>query len=214
MGLFTKKPVSQSADQPLYTLTNQETLLFVGLGNPGPDYEGTRHNIGFACLDHFIDSHKEMDKWHHKPTLKCTLTSGTFGSTRVLAIKPTTYMNLSGQAVHAVQKFYKLRPSQIYLIHDELDITFGLIRTRFGGSSAGHNGVQSIIDQAGDKSNRIRIGIKNPLLQKTDSAQFVLKRFADVERKYLPALLKEIDSILVECIYSHKLPTDTRQFIV
>ncbi len=214
MGLFTKKPLSQSADHSLYTVSNQETLLFVGLGNPGAEYEGTRHNIGFASLEHFVSSHEEMGKWHDKPALKCQLTSGVFGSTRVLAIKPSTFMNLSGQAVQAVKKFYKLQSSQIYLVHDELDITFGLIRTRVGGSSAGHNGIQSIIDHTNSDTNRIRIGIKNPLLEKTDSTQFVLRRFADVEKKYLPALYKEIDSILVECIYSHKLPPDTRQFIV
>ena len=214
MGLFAKKPVETSAHAPLYTLSNQFTVLFVGLGNVGKEYDSTRHNIGFAVLDAFIESHGEFDKWVQKKDLKCLMTTGTLGSTRVIAIKPTTFMTERGQAVTAVQQFYKIANDKTIVVHDELDIDFGQIRTRIGGGSAGNNGIKSIISHCGEDFGRVRIGILNEHRGNQEASDFVLKPFSKEEKGHLPALLREADSMLTEALYGTSLSTETRSFIV
>jgi len=166
MALFQKKPHA-SSNLPYYTVSLGKTLLIVGLGNPEAKYDGTRHNIGFACVDH-LTTKLDFPGWVEKKDLKCLLTQETVGANRVIVIKPTTYMNLSGEAVQAVQSFYKIPLSQIIAIYDELDIDFGQIRSRLGGSSAGHNGIQSIIQHLGEEFGRVRIGIHNDIATKAD----------------------------------------------
>ncbi len=214
MGLLSKKPVTKSVDSPLYTVGAQSTLMIVGLGNPGAQYDGTRHNIGFYCLDHFVKSHEEFSAWQQKSQMKLQMATGTLGSTKIIAIKPATYMNLSGQAVAAAQRFYKIPTKNIFVIHDELDLPFGQIRSRYGGGSAGHNGISSIIDSVGEEFGRIRVGISNETAVKTDTATFVLWHFLTTERQHLPSLAREIDSLLVESIYGGQLPNDTRTFMI
>src|SRR5579864_8169679 len=142
MPFLQKKP-QVSSSLPLYTLGLQKTTLIVGLGNVGQQYIGTRHNIGFHCLEAFAKA-TEFPDWIEKKDLKGQLTSQTLGDRRVILMKPTTMMNLSGEAVQATANFYKIAPQDIVVVHDELDIDFGQIRTRVGGSDAGHNGVKSI----------------------------------------------------------------------
>lgn len=214
MGLFAKKPVETSSHAPLYTLSNQYTILLVGLGNIGKEYDGTRHNIGFSVLDNFVDTHDEFDNWVLKKDLKCHMATGTLGSTRVIAIKPTTFMNESGQAVKAVQQFYKVPNDKTIVVHDELDIDFGQIRTRLGGGSAGNNGIKSMISHCGDNFGRVRIGILNEHRGNQEASDFVLKQFSKEEQGHLSALLREADSILTEALYGTSLPTETRSFIV
>ncbi len=216
MGLFVRNQNNKS-EQPLYRLTNAgqtKTLLLVGLGNPGKDYDGTRHNIGFDCLDHFAE-HNEFPAWTTKKDLKCLLNMHTLGDSRVILCKPTTFMNNSGEAVQAVQNFYKLADSATIIVHDELDIPFGQIRLRTGGGSAGHNGIKSISALTGDNTGRIRIGIANDFSGQADSADFVLGKFTSDEQKHLPALRQEVNSIIVEHVYgdSH-LPIETRSFLI
>lgn len=196
---------------PLYTLGLNRTVMIVGLGNPGREYNNTRHNIGFATLDYFVDK-QEFEPWIIKKDLKCHLTSHQIGEARVIAVKPTTYMNLSGEAVQAVAHFYKVPLNQIVVVHDELDIPFGQIRTRMGGESAGHNGIKSVIQVAGKDFGRVRIGIKAHT--KMDSADFVLGKFDSEEMTHMPALFKETAAILTEYIYGDSLPHETRSFIV
>src|SRR5437762_2970206 len=105
MGLFTKKVVPVTA--PLYTMGDQQAVLVVGLGNPGKKYDGTRHNLGFTCVDEFAVVN-DFPKWVIKKTLQCRLTQTSLGDSRVIVAKPTTFMNLSGQAVKRVQQFYKV----------------------------------------------------------------------------------------------------------
>src|SRR5690349_19758925 len=128
MGLFTKKPMQSSKTAPLYTIGGQKTMLIVGLGNPGKEYDGTRHNIGFMALNDFASAHSEFTPWINKKDLKCELTTGLIGGIRVILMKPTTFMNESGQALTSVQNFYKLANSQTIVVHDEIDIPFGQIR--------------------------------------------------------------------------------------
>ena len=210
MALFQKKPLAGSF-APLYTLGMNRTVLLVGLGNKGKQYVGTRHNIGFECVDAFVRT-SEISAWVEKKDLKCLHSSGTVGNTRVIAIKPTTFMNLSGEAVQAAAQFYKVPADSILVIHDELDIPFGQIRTRVGGSDAGNNGIKSIIQHIGPDFGRVRIGIKadTPM----DGKDFVLARFDEEEQQQLPNLIRETTAILTEYIYGDKLPHETRSFIV
>lgn len=214
MGLFQKKFTNTSSTAPLYTIGGQSTILIVALGNPGKDYEATRHNAGFICADSFVKAHDELSDWVTKKDMSCQISTGTMGPTRVLIIKPTTFMNESGRAVQAVQSFYKVGNAQTVVIHDELDIDFGQIRTRMGGGAAGHNGIKSMISHCGDDFGRIRIGINNEHKPGLDSSDFVLKAFSSDEKKHLPAMTREVEGIVVEIIYSGKVHPETRNFIV
>ncbi|MDB5166571.1 MAG: Peptidyl-tRNA hydrolase [Candidatus Saccharibacteria bacterium] len=212
MSLFTLRPESGTVAQ-YYTIGNNQTVLLVGLGNVGKEYEGTRHNVGFDVLDAFVEK-VGLSGWQDKKDMKCHLASGTVGTKRVIAIKPTTFMNLSGEAVQAVAHFYKIAPSDVLVIHDELDIPFGQIRLRVGGGPAGHNGIKSVSQHIGPDYGRVRIGIGPKLHDKQDSSDFVLAKFSKEQVELLPALRKEVVSILTEYVYgSQALPTETRSFI-
>lgn len=214
MALFQKKFTNTSSTAPLYTIGGQSTLLIVGLGNPGKEYEYTRHNAGFICVDAFVQAHNEFGEWVNKKDLSCLLTSGVFGPTRVIVIKPTSFMNESGRAVQAVQAFYKIASTQTIVVHDELDIDFGQIRTRMGGGSAGHNGIKSIATHTGEDFGRIRIGINNEHKATQDSSDFVLKSFNAEEKSQLSALTREAESMMIEIIYRGNVLPETRSFIV
>ncbi len=211
MALFQKKPhVSSSA--PLYTLGLNKTILVVGLGNIGKDYENTRHNIGFETINDFIKL-QNFPEWVNKRDLKAHITSGNIGSARVIAARPTTFMNLSGAAVQAVENFYKINPTDIVVIHDELDIPFGQIRTRLGGGSAGHKGVESVSERIGPDYYRIRIGIGSEQSAKIDSANFVLDKFNPDELNQMDLLKREVNSMLTEFIVGGTMPNETRRFV-
>jgi PTH1 family peptidyl-tRNA hydrolase len=212
MALFQRDPHASHERQQLFTVGANKTVLLVGLGNIGKEYEDTRHNLGFACLDAFAKAH-EFDTWTEKKDLKCYLASRTLGETRVLLCKPVTFMNLSGEAVQKVAHFYKLANSQIAVVHDELDIPFGQIRMRTGGADAGHNGIKSLIQHLGSDFGRVRIGISGDKPEKMDEADYVLAKLTTKEQAELPHLTREVTSILTEYVFSGKLPHDTRSFI-
>jgi len=213
MGLFQNRPQTGETVH-YYTLGQNKTTLVVGLGNLGPEYDHTRHNIGFACLDAFAKAN-DFDRWLAKKDLKCHLTSATLGETRVILIKPTTFMNLSGEAVQAVMQFYKIDPHKVIIVHDELDIPFGQIRLRVGGGSAGHNGLKSIIQHVGGDFARVRIGIGPKEPEHIDTADFVLQKFPQAQQKHHHELTREVNAILSEYIYGDgQLPTETRNFLI
>ncbi len=212
MGLFQKKPDVENS-KPIYTLGLQKHVLIVGLGNVGKKYDGTRHNIGFEIIDALAAS-QGIDGWADKKDLKSIVASGNVGNTRVILCKPTTMMNLSGSAVQAVSHFYKIMPDAMVVVHDELDIPFGQIRTRTGGSDAGHNGVKSLIEQLGEDFGRVRVGVGPKKPAAMDSADFVLAKFSDTEQKQMKNLLQESTAILTEFIHSSQLPAETRSFLV
>lgn len=197
-----------------YTVGLNKTILLVGLGNPGKDYELTRHNVGFLCVDEFVSKTDEMEDWLQKKDLKCLVSSGRIGDARVIAIKPTTFMNLSGEAVRAVMNFYKVNPEYVAVIHDELDIDFGQIRLRVGGSSAGHNGVKSVTGAIGESYGRVRVGVGPKQPAKIKSEDFVLQKFSPEELAQLPNLKREVAAILSEYIHGGELPHDTRNFLI
>lgn len=189
-----------------------KTLLLVGLGNPGDEYDNTRHNIGFAVLDEFARKNK-FDPWVNKKDFKCLLTSQQMNDTRVMLIKPSTFMNLSGEAVQAVVHFYKIAPASVIVVHDELDVDFGQIRSRIGGSSAGHNGIKSVTKHLGENYGRVRIGIGPKQPEEMESADFVLQKFNEKEQGSLPALLRETNALLSEYAYGAPVVAETRNFL-
>ncbi len=197
MGLFDRKNTNYNESQPLYTLSSSQNLLVVGLGNVGAAHAKNRHNIGFMAIDRYKASHDFSD-WIEKKDLQCYIATGTVGSTRVILIKPTTMMNLSGEAVQKVQNFYKITDVETLAIYDELDVNFGTIRTRVGGGSAGHNGIKSLLQHAGEGFGRIRIGIGPKSHEQMDSADFVLQNFSETEVGKLPKVLKEACALIDE----------------
>lgn len=211
MGLFQKKTVEHSLN---FSLDGKKTLLIVGLGNIGKEYTNTRHNIGFMCLDAFKDTQSEFEPWQDKKGLHGTLSSGIFGTTKVILAKPSTLMNNSGQSVQAIIDYYKIPLPSVVVVHDELDITFGQIRTRLGGSSAGHNGIKSVTSLIGDAYGRIRIGIEGNKPSEMPVADYVLAKFSSDEQKNLSLLEREVSSILIEFIYRGELFPETRDFLL
>jgi PTH1 family peptidyl-tRNA hydrolase len=214
MAWLQKRP-QVSNPTMFYTVGLNKSLLLVGLGNPGKEYDLTRHNVGYMVIDDFVARNSEMEPWMLKKDLKCLISTGRLGETRVIAVKPTTFMNLSGEAIQAVSSFYKIGPEDTAIIHDELDIAFGQVRMRVGGTSAGHNGIKSISEHIGEEYGRIRIGIGPKKPARMDSADFVLQKFSSDELSQLENLKKEVGAILSEYIFSNSaLPTETRSFIV
>lgn len=213
MALFQRRPEVGQAIQ-YYTLGQNKQILIVGLGNPGKEYDGTRHNIGFAALDAFAEAN-ELGPWVNKKDLRCEMATGRMGDAQVILIKPATYMNLSGEAVQAVAHFYKIPAERILAVYDEIDVPFGQIRLRTGGSSAGHNGVKSLIQHLGEGFGRVRIGIGPKQPEQMDSADFVLAKFSKEQQEQLKNLTRETNAILSEYTYGDaQLPQETRNFLV
>ncbi|HET6863624.1 MAG TPA: aminoacyl-tRNA hydrolase [Candidatus Saccharimonadales bacterium] len=211
MALFQKKPQVQSS-APLYTLGANKTVLIIGLGNPGKEYEDTRHNIGFAVLDGFAKNN-EFPGWVAKKDLKCELTHQTMGNARVILCKPMTFMNKSGEAAQAVQHFYRVYNQNTLAVYDELAIPFGTLRTRVGGSDAGHNGLKSLIQHLGDDFGRLRIGVAAATYEKADAAEFVLGKFNKEEATGLNQIIREANAIMTEYVFDGELLTATRSVL-
>ena len=203
MALFVKRN-TEGDSLPLYSTSLGETVLIAGLGNIGKEYVGTRHNIGFEAVDYFAKLY-DFPAWIEKKDLRCHLTKNRVGDKNVIIIKPTTFMNESGQSVLATQKYFRLPNSKTVVVHDDLDVDFGQIRCRRGGGSAGNNGIKSLITQLGEDFYRLRIGIKNSQLEKMDSADFVLAKFNKEERGSITKLTKEVSSIISEYTVQGKL---------
>jgi PTH1 family peptidyl-tRNA hydrolase len=211
MGLFQNRP--QTSDPVQYaTVGLNKTLLIVGLGNPGAEYARNRHNVGFMCLSDFARKNN-FASWIHKKDLKCEITQATLGDTRVFLCKPDTFMNLSGEAVQAVMHFYKLNLGQLIVVHDELDINFGQIRCRVGGSAAGNNGIKSVTQHMGEQYGRVRIGIGPKVPAQMDTADFVLQDFNGEQSKELPTMLREVSALLSEYAYGSPVTAETRSFL-
>lgn len=208
MALFQKKPQVQSS-APLYSIGAHKTILIIGLGNPGKEYAGTRHNIGFEVLDEFAKKN-DFPAWIAKKDLKSQLSIQNMGENRVILCKPATFMNDSGQAAQAVQRFYQVYNQSTLAIYDELAVAFGSLRTRLGGSDAGHNGVKSLIQHIGDDFGRLRIGVGSKTPQKADAANFVLGRFTKKEQESLPLIIREASAITTEFIFGNQLHHETR----
>tara|TARA_Y100000591_G_scaffold238281_1_gene208969 strand:+ start:776 stop:1339 length:564 start_codon:yes stop_codon:yes gene_type:complete len=169
-------------------------LLFVGLGNPTPDSENNRHNVGFKIIDAI---NKKFSLSKQKPKFKGLLTTGLINNKKVYAIKPLTFMNNSGICIRELIEYFKIDVGDIVVFHDDLDVEFGKIKTKFGGSSAGHNGIESIDKFIGKDYSRVRIGIGKPK-GKIDTADYVLQNFDEEEIIGIDSVSKNIiDSIKI-----------------
>ena len=153
--------------------------LIVGLGNPGSQYEQTRHNIGFLVVDRLVD-----ETGAH-PLSSSSFHGQLYKKADALFLKPTTFMNRSGISVQAVKNFYKIETEQIIVIHDDLDLPFGAVRFKKGGGSGGHNGLKSIDALVGSDYLRVRMGIGKPAY-KSQVVDYVLHDFGDEEKAVLP----------------------------
>ena len=168
-------------------------FLLVGLGNPGSKYAENRHNIGFMALDQIVRRHS-FSNWRNR--FQSLAAEGQLGSKRVLALKPSTFMNESGRAVEEAARFYKLRTENIIVMHDELDLDFGKIRLKQGGGLAGHNGLRSIKKCLSENFTRVRIGIGHPGDKKL-VYRYVLSNFPKSEATGLEILIDAISDSAV-----------------
>ena len=167
-------------------------ILLVGLGNPTPDSQDNRHNIGFKIID-AINQKFGLSK--QKPKFKGLLTTGNISNKKIYAIKPLTFMNNSGICIRELIEYFKINVDDVIVFHDDLDIDFGKIKTKFGGSTAGHNGIASIDKFIGKDYSRVRIGIGKPDL-KIAASDFVLNNFNEDEKIELSKITLHImDSI-------------------
>lgn len=161
-----------------------EPLLVVGLGNPGPQYAKTRHNLGFMVADLLAARIGAAFKVHKRSGAE--VVTGHLGGRAVVLAKPRTYMNESGRQVGPLAQFYSVPAGNVIVVHDELDIDFGRIRLKLGGGEGGHNGLRSVANALGSKDfQRVRIGVGRPPGRK-DPAAFVLEPFSAAERTEVP----------------------------
>ena len=163
-------------------------LLFVGLGNPTPNSQDNRHNIGFKVVDAI---NKKFGLSKQKPKFKGLLTTGNIGEKKIYVIKPLTFMNNSGICIRELLEYFKIEAEDVIVFHDDLDIEFGKIKVKFGGSSAGHNGIASIDKFIGKDYSRVRIGIGKPE-NKVPASDYVLNDFTEDEQKHLEKIINNI----------------------
>ena len=167
-------------------------ILLVGLGNPTPNSQDNRHNIGFKIIDAI---NKKFGLSKQKPKFKGLLTTGNISNKKIYAIKPLTFMNNSGICIRELIEYFKINVDDVIVFHDDLDIDFGKIKTKLGGSAAGHNGIASIDKFIGKDYSRVRIGIGKPDL-KIAASDFVLNNFNEDEKIELSkTTVNIIDSI-------------------
>ena len=186
--------------------------IVIGLGNPGQNYENTRHNAGSKALDFFKESLSGFSDWQNSEKFKAEISEGEIDGQKIILAKPQTFMNLSGQAVRLLKDFYKIDPSDIIIIHDDIDLMLGDMRLSQNSGSAGHRGAQSVIENLGSQNfGRIRIGIKP---QKPPSSffsifkrkvypelgegaeKFVLQKFSDEEIKIINGVINKSSQAL------------------
>jgi PTH1 family peptidyl-tRNA hydrolase len=162
--------------------------LIVGLGNPGSEYEATRHNVGFMAVEAIARRHG-FSPWRRK--FQGLLSDGVVGGSKVLALLPQTYMNLSGQSVGEALRFHRLAPEDAVVFHDELDLPPGRVKSKRGGGAGGHNGLRSLDQHIGPEYWRVRLGIGHPGRKELVHG-YVLHPFAKADREWLEPLLDAV----------------------
>ena len=185
--------------------------LVVGLANPGPDYEGTRHNIGWDVLVELASRALPMPASFstHKRT-NCEVAQTRLADQAVVLARPRSYMNLSGGPVAAVAKYFSVAPTEVIVVHDEIDIDFGQVRLKRGGGEGGHNGLRSVTSALGTRDYiRVRAGVGRPP-GRMAVADYVLKRFSKLEQPDVPFLVQDAADA-VELLLTHGLETAQNQ---
>ncbi|MCB9228773.1 MAG: aminoacyl-tRNA hydrolase [Deltaproteobacteria bacterium] len=175
--------------------------LLVGLGNPGPQYETTRHNAGFLLLDLIADHAGVTFSTHRK--FEAEIAKGSLFDQETLFLKPLTFMNLSGRSVLRILTYYRIAPEDVVVLHDDIDLEFGRVRLRSGGGHGGHNGVRSLLQEAGcGPSQRLKLGVGRPeAADKTAVHQWVLAPFRDEELLVLQQDMLEAALLRLREIY-------------
>ncbi len=167
--------------------------LIIGLGNPGPEYENTRHNVGYLVCDR-LARHYKAGGFRPKNKFKANILELTLGGEKVIVAKPLTYYNNSGEAARAIIDFYQIDPSDVLVVHDELSLPFGTVRVRFDGSDAGNNGIKSLNLHIGQKYTRIRIGTTQGVeaSSQQNHVDFVLGKFTKIESDKLEEISEHV----------------------
>ena len=163
-------------------------LLLVGLGNPNPNNTNNRHNVGFFVIDQI---NKKFKLSKQKPKFKGLLTTGKIDEHKVFAIKPLTFMNSSGVCIKELIEYFKINVKDVFVFHDDMDIDLGKVKVKFGGNSAGHNGIDSIDKNIGKNYSRVRIGIGRPI-KNSEGADHVLENFSIDEKDGVEEVTKNI----------------------
>ena len=181
-----------STMEPL--VNSSPTFLIAGLGNPGREYKASRHNIGFMLVSHLAE---ELGVTFSRVQSKALVTKIEYQGSRLILAKPQTYMNLSGQAIGSLVKFYKIEFDHLLVVYDDVDLPYGRIRMRPSGGSAGQKGMRSIIDQLGTQEfPRMRLGIGRPPGSK-GAASYVLRDFSGEDAEFLPSVLdRGVEAVL------------------
>ena len=171
-------------------MQENKPILIVGLGNPGNEYERTRHNVGFMAVEYLAGDAATWKTEHFAKTFTANI-----NGRRIIFAMPQTYMNDSGRSVRAIMDYYKIPIGNIVVIHDDMDLKLGTIKTKVGGGSAGHNGIKSIDACVGNEYLRVRIGIDHPrnLGLPIDAADWVLGRFTDDQLETIQTAIKNIN---------------------
>jgi PTH1 family peptidyl-tRNA hydrolase len=186
MRFFNRKAEAESSSPP---------FLIAGLGNPGREYQDTRHNIGFMLVNRLAE---RLTVQFSRLESKALVTKAEYQRQRLVLAKPQTFMNLSGQAVGALARFYKVPQERLMIVYDDVDLPFGTLRLRHSGGSAGQKGMQSIIERLGTQDfPRLRMGIGRPP-GRMEAAAYVLQKFSRSETDLLPEILdRGADAVLV-----------------
>ncbi len=190
--------------------------LIVGLGNPGRGYASNRHNVGFACLNHFA---RMQGIRFDKKQGRARIGMGEVAGSKVVVARPQTYVNLSGQSVSRLVKKFKIDFNDLVVIHDDLDLPLGKIRIRYGGSSGGHKGVESIISELGSQDFiRIRVGIGRPTptgspveISEADIIAYVLSGFAPGEKQIITQVIPSVNEAIL-CLLAEGLTSAMNKY--
>ncbi len=178
-----------------------KTIIIVGLGNPSPKYAKARHNTGFMFADFFREKFRDdfgFSEWKENKKLQSEISSGRLKEKKIIILKPRTFMNLSGEAVQAAKKYFKVRLEDIIVVQDEVDLPLGSWKFSANRSSAGHNGVQNIIDRLGSKNfTRLRIGIDSQGNKNIPTEKYVLEKFNSAEIKTVKKAFEESATALL-----------------
>lgn len=187
--------------------TVKDMKIIFAQGNPGKEYENTRHNVGFFLIDKIAE--KYGAEYAKKPKFHAEIAEFTLEDEKILLVKPTTFYNETGKAARALVDFYKCNPATDFLaVHDDLALPLGTIRTREKGSDAGNNGIKSLNAHLGQQYRRARVGIYSPLRDRQDDVNFVLSKFTADEKTALPGISEAAQKIARDFIAGEFTPTN------
>ena len=186
--------------------------FIIGLGNPGKEYENTRHNVGFLILNQILKIKNQNDniKFKIEKKLNAEIAKINIDEEEVILVKPQTFMNLSGESVQKVMQFYKVKPEDVVVVCDDLNLDVGQIRIRYAGAVGGHNGIKSIISCVGQKFWRVRVGIGSNRTDERNipAESYVLQNFNTVESEKIDNIIDNVANLLIKYI-SSKLKEET-----